>query len=230
MHFILQDCRKKNMHNEKVGHRKYIKYNVLHCHIRQMFSSALSWTKLFILFNISLIVIAFILCKISPKYYTLLVITGVVTNVDWALHWQRLQCLNNCKWKQLFMTYPVALRSHLDSSGRVQPFHINLYQLKKVIVLLIHYITMLNISLLIFWWIEYCLLMFMQLCIYVYHHHCIEYEPFWMTIYWCCFVIISLCSPISNVRSINMNFCRHFKKWFQWTSIMIYLTKTRFLI
>lgn len=131
MHFILQDCRKKNMHNEKVGHRKYIKYNVLHCHIRQMFSSALSWTKLLILFNISLIVIAFILCKISPKYYTLLVITGVVTNVDWALHWQRLQCLNNCKWTQLFMTYPVALRSHLDSSGRVQPFHINLYPLKK---------------------------------------------------------------------------------------------------
>lgn len=87
---------------------------------------------------------------------------------------------------------------------------------------------MLNISLLIFWWIEYCLLMFMQLCIYVYHHHCIEYEPFWMTIYWCCFVIISLCSPISNVRSINMNFCRHFKKWFQWTSIMIYLTKQDF--
>lgn len=51
--------------------------------------------------------------------------------VNWALHWQRLQCLNNCKWKQLFMTYPVALRSHLDSSGRVQPFHINLYPLKK---------------------------------------------------------------------------------------------------
>lgn len=121
----------KNMHNEKVGHLKYIKYNVLHCHIRQMFSSALSWTKLFILFNISLIVIAFILCKISPKYYTLLVITGVVTNVDWALHWQRLQCLNNCKWTQLCMTYPVALRSHLDSCGRVQPFHINLYPLKK---------------------------------------------------------------------------------------------------
>lgn len=156
------------------------------------------------------------LCKISPKYYTLLVITGVVTNVNLALHWQRLQCLNNCKWKQLFMTYwyPVALRSHLDSSGRVQPFHINLYQLKKVIVLLIHYITMLNISLLIFWWIEYCLLMFMQLCIYVYHHHCIEYEPFWMTIYWCCFVIISLCSPISNVRSVDMHFCRHLKNDF----------------
>lgn len=84
---------------------------------------------------------------------------------------------------------------------------------KKVIVLLIHYITMLNISLLIFWWIEYFLLMFMQLCIYIYiyHHHCIEYEPFWMTIYWCCFVIISLCSPISNIRSVNMQ-CRHFNK------------------
>lgn len=96
-----------------------------------MVSSALSWTKLYIHFNISLVVIAFIFMQISQKYYTLLVITGVVTNVNWALHWQRLQCLNNCKWKQLFMTYPVALRSHLDSSGRVQPFHINLHPLKK---------------------------------------------------------------------------------------------------
>lgn len=178
-----------------------------------MVSSALSWTKLYIHFNISLVVIAFIFMQISQKYYTLLVITGVVTNVNWALHWQRLQCLNNCKWKQLFMTYPVALRSHLDSSGRVQPFHINLHPLKKgyspsntlqnhVEYQFIDFFDGLNI---VCWCLCNCAFMF-------YHHHCIEYGPFWMTIYWCCFVIISLCSPISNVRSVNMHFLAAFKK------------------
>lgn len=175
-----------------------------------MFSSALSWTKLFILFNISLIVIAFIFMQISQKYYTLLVITGVITNVDWALHWQRLQCLNNCKWKQLFMTYPVALRSHLDSSGRVQPFHINLHPLKKGYSpsnTLQNHVEYQFIDFLMDW------ILFAD--VYAIVHLCLSSPlywiwAFWMTIYWCCFVIISLCSPISNVRSVNMHFLAAF--------------------